>query len=231
MIDFTIWDQLLRQYVDNFGRVNYSAWQRENHQTLTNWLKDLETLNYSPSSNPNDQLALWINLYNAFTVSAILNHYPIKSILPKIWGISNWLAFLWFFNRPAYKFAGKRYSLGKIEHGILRKKLQDPRIHFAIVCASIGCPLLRNSAYFPETVQQQLAEDASRFINNSDKVRYDFQTKTLFCSKIFKWYRQDFLAVSPSIPDYIRTYLKTDLPFDAKTPIAYLHYDWSLNEQ
>lgn len=231
MIDFTIWDQLLRQYVDNFGRVNYSAWQRENHQTLTNWLKDLETLNYSPSSNPNEQLALWINLYNAFTISKILSRYPIKSILPKFWGISNWLAFLWFFNRPAYKFAGKLYSLGKIEHGILRNKFQDPRIHFAIVCASIGCPLLRNTAYFPDTVQQQLAEDASRFISNADKVRYDSQTKTLFCSKIFKWYRQDFLAVSPSIPDYISTYLKTDLPIDAKTPIAYLDYDWSLNEQ
>jgi hypothetical protein len=231
MIDFTIWDQLLGQYVDKFGRVNYSAWQRENYQTLINWLKDLETLNYSPSSNPNEQLALWINLYNAFTVSAILKHYPIKSILPKFWGISNWLAFLWFFNNSAYKFAGKHYSLGKIEHGILRKKLQNPRIHFAIVCASIGCPLLRNQAYFPETVQQQLAADASRFINNPDKVRYDSQKDILFCSQIFKWYRQDFLAVSPSIPDYICTYLTTDLPVDAKTPIAYLHYDWNLNEQ
>ena len=231
MIDFTIWDQLLRQYVDNFGRINYSAWQRENNQTITNWLKDLETLNYSLSSNPNEELALWINLYNAFTISTILERYPIESILPKFWGISNWLAFLSFFNRPAYTFAGKRYSLGKIEHRILRNKLQDSRIHFAIVCASIGCPLLRNTAYFPDTVQQQLAEDASRFINKSDKVRYDSQSKTLFCSKIFKWYRQDFLAVSPSIPDYIRTYLKTDLPIDAKTSIAYLHYDWSLNEQ
>lgn len=231
MIDFTIWDQLLRQYVDNFGRVNYFAWQSKDHHTLTNWLKDLENLNYSPSSNSNEQLALWINLYNAFTISTILNRYPIKSILPKFGGISNWLAFLWFFNRPAYKFAGKRYSLGKIEHGILRNKLQDPRIHFAIVCASMGCPLLRNSAYLSETVQQQLTEDASRFINNPEKVRYDSQNKILLCSKIFKWYRQDFLAVSPTIPDYIHTYLETDLPIDAKTPIAYLPYDWSLNKQ
>lgn len=231
MIDFTLWDQLLRQYVDNSGRVNYSAWQRENYQALINWLKDLETVNYSPSSHPDEELALWINLYNAFTVSTILNRYPIKSILPKFLGISNWLAFLWFFNRPAYKFAGKRYSLGKIEHGILRNKLQDPRIHFAIACASIGCPLLRNSAYFSETVQQQLAEDASRFINNPEKVRYDLQNKTLFCSKIFKWYRQDFLAVSPTITDYIRSYLKADFSIDSQTHIAYLHYDWSLNEQ
>ncbi|MFB2835845.1 DUF547 domain-containing protein [Floridanema evergladense] len=231
MIDFTIWDRLLRQYVDDFGRVNYLSWKKENHQSLNNWLKDLEDLNYSPSSNANEQLALWINLYNAFTISTILGRYPIKSILPKFLGISNWLAFLWFFNRPAYKFAGNRYSLGKIEHGILRNQLQDPRIHFAIVCASIGCPLLRNSAYFPETVQEQLAEDASRFINNQEKVRYDSQNRILFCSKIFKWYRQDFLAVSPTIPDFIRTHLKTDLPIDAQTPIAYLHYDWSLNEQ
>ncbi|MFB2937809.1 DUF547 domain-containing protein [Aerosakkonemataceae cyanobacterium BLCC-F154] len=231
MIDFTIWDRLLRQYVDKFGRINYSAWQRENYQTLTYWLKGLETLNYSHDSNSNEQLALWINLYNAFTISMILNRYPIKSVLPQFLGISNWLAFLWFFNRPAYKFAGKRYSLGKIEHGILRNKLQDPRIHFAIVCASIGCPLLRNHAYFPEKVQEQLAEDASRFINNLDKVHYDPQNRILFCSKIFKWYRQDFLTVSPTIPDYIRTYLKSDFPIDSQTPIAYLPYDWSLNKQ
>lgn len=87
------------------------------------------------------------------------------------------------------------------------------------------CLLLRISTH------PQLEDDATRFINNPDKVHYDSQTQTLYCSKIFKWYQNDFLNVAPSIPDYIRSYLKTDVPIAANTPIAYLNYDWGLNQQ
>jgi DNA-directed RNA polymerase alpha subunit len=107
--------------------------------------------------------------------------------------------------------------------------LQEPRIHFAIACASIGCPLLRNTAYEAEYVRQQLQEDADRFINNPNKVRYDAQENVLYCSKILKWYRKDFLSVAPSIPQYVGAYLKQSLT--ATTPIVYLDYDWSLNQR
>ncbi|HEY9806993.1 MAG TPA: DUF547 domain-containing protein, partial [Candidatus Obscuribacterales bacterium] len=157
--------------------------------------------------------------------------YPIASIQPRILGLPNWLAFLWFFYRPAHIVAGKRYSLADIEHKILRSQLQEPRIHFALVCASNGCPILRNEAYWSDRVQQQLEEDATRFINNSDKVRYDSKAQILYCSQIFKWYRQDFLQVSPSIPEYIRHYAQADLPVNAETPIKYLDYDWQLNQR
>lgn len=227
MIDFALWDQLLRQYVDNQGRVNYSAWKAENYQTLIQWLSDIEKLDLRSYTNPDEQLALWINLYNAYAIASVLERYPINSIQPKILGIPNWLAFLWFFIRPLPP--GKRYSLNQIEHKILRR-FDEPRMHFALVCASIGCPLLRNSAYFPKSVRTQLESDASRFINNPDKVRYDSQTGTLYCSKIFKWYKQDFLKVASSIPDYIRSYLKTDVAIASNTPITYLYYDWSLNQ-
>lgn len=231
MLDFAIWDALLHQYVDQQGRVDYRAWKREQPLALTNWLAGLEQFNLDPHLIHSQQLALWINLYNAFTVSTILERYPLPSIRPLVLGVPNWLAFLWFFQRRAYRFAQQRYSLAQIENQLLRDRLQEPKIHFAIVCASIGCPLLRNEAYTPERVIQQLEEDAARFINNPDKVRYDAQTKTLYCSKIFKWYRQDFLKIADSIPDYIRAYLKTALPITASTPIVYLHYDWSLNQQ
>lgn len=227
MIDFALWDQLLRQYVDNQGRVNYSTWKAENYQTLIQWLSDIEKLDLRSYTNSDEQLALWINLYNAYAIASVLERYPITSIQPKILGIPNWLAFLWFFIRPLPP--GKRYSLNQIEHKILRR-FDEPRMHFALVCASIGCPLLRNSAYFPESVRTQLQSDASCFINNPDKVRYDSQTGTLYCSKIFKWYKQDFLKVAPSIPDYIRSYLKTDVAIAFNTPITYLYYDWSLNQ-
>ncbi|MBG1241853.1 DUF547 domain-containing protein [Nostoc sp. NZL] len=231
MIDFEPWDRLLRQYVDEQGRVDYIAWKTEQPQAVADWLSSQKNLAFKSNYNTFEQLALWINLYNVFTISTILERYPIKSIRPKILGIPNWLAFLWFFQRRCYYIFRESYSLAEIENSILRDKLQEPRIHFAIVCASVGCPLLRSGAYFPEQVSQQLDEDARRFINNPEKVRYDMESKTLYCNQIFKWYRQDFLKVAPSIPEYIRCYLKTDYPLSASTRISYLHYDWSLNQR
>jgi Protein of unknown function, DUF547 len=231
MIDFQLWDTLLRQYVDIHGRVNYLAWKTEQPQVLANWLSSLKQSPLKSKINTLEKLALWINLYNAFTIARILELYPLESILPRIFGVPNWLAFLWFFQRPVNDIFGQPYSLAQIENQILRKDLQEPRIHFAIVCASVGCPLLRSGAYFPEQVMQQLDEDAERFINNPQKVRYDSQSQTLYCNKIFKWYRQDFLKVAPSLPEYIAFYWKTDVTLTNETPISYLDYDWSLNQR
>ncbi|MBD2448443.1 DUF547 domain-containing protein [Nostoc sp. FACHB-152] len=231
MIDFEPWDKLLRQYVDQDGRVNYAAWKTEQPQVLADWLLSLKESTLKSNINAQEKLALWINLYNALTISSILEKYPLDSILPKIFGVPNWLGFLWFFQRRVYYIFGQHYSLAQIENQILRDELQEPRIHFAIVCASVGCPLLRPEAYFPEQVNQQLDEDTHRFINNPQKVRYDFDSQTLYSSKIFKWYRQDFLKVAPSIPEYIDSYLKIDVPLTAATPISYLDYDWSLNQR
>jgi hypothetical protein len=230
-IAFAPWEALLQQYVDAQGRVDYRTWQQEQPHSLDQWLFTFQSPDLDLNLTRDQQLALWINLYNAFTIARILARYPIASIQPKILGLPNWLAFLWFFYRPAHIVAGKRYSLADIEHKILRSQLQEPRIHFALVCASNGCPLLRNEAYWSDRVQQQLEEDATRFINNSDKVRYDSKAQILYCSQIFKWYRQDFLQVSPSIPEYIRHYAQADLPVNAETPIKYLDYDWQLNQR
>lgn len=235
VVDFKVWDALLHQYVYQHGRVDYRAWKTEQPQTLKNWLGSLETITLDPALTRQEQLALWINLYNAFMTATVLDRYPIASIRPIVWGMPNWLAFLWLFQRRAYRVAQQHYSLSAIENRILRGQLQEPRIHFAIVCASIGCPLLRPEAYRPESIEHQLTDDARRFINNPDKVRYDASTGTLYCSNIFKWYRQDFQHAAGSVPDYIRTYLHLPIASEptltASTPIAYLDYDWSLNQR
>lgn len=234
-IDFHVWDTLLHQYVDEQGRIDYRAWKREQPQTLKHWLAALEATNLKATLTRQEQLALWINLYNAFMTATVLERYPIASIRPVVWGIPNWGAFLWLFQRRVYRFANQTYSLAGIENDILRRQLQEPRIHFAIVCASIGCPLLRAEAYRPETVEQQLTDDARRFIHNPDKVRYDASTGTLYCSKIFKWYRQDFVQAAGSVPAYIQSYLSVPpLPepgLTVSTPLVYLDYDWSLNQR
>lgn len=224
-MNFEPWNALLQTYVDDQGRVNYARWKQEQPNAISQWIASLVWLDPSPD----EQLSLWINLYNAFVIEKVLDRYPIGSIQPKILGLPNWIAFFHFFlNRDRTGF-NQRFSLAQIENNCLRKPFQDPRIHFAIVCASVGCPLLRAEAYVPHRVQQQLEEDAVRFIQNPEKVQYDVAQNVLRCSKIFKWYRRDFPG---SIPQYISQYRDRDsqqhIPENAA--IRYLEYDWSLNQ-
>lgn len=227
---FQPWDELLHQYVDEQGLVNYQAWKIQSTQKLTDWLQELAQIN-PELLNPNQQLAFWLNLYNALVIEQVLKNYPLKSILPKFLGVPNWLAFWRFFSHSVYTINQRRYSLNNIEHDILRQKFSTPRIHFALVCAAIGCPLLRNEAYEGDRLETQLDEDARRFINNHNKVYYDRNQQVLYCSKILKWYKQDFLKVSNSIPEYIQTYLSLDIPLNEQIPIKYLDYNWSLNQR
>jgi hypothetical protein len=233
-LDFTVWDQMLKRYVDQQGRVNYSTWKQNDQIQLSEWLNTISqtdlSVDLSTLTDRNQQLAFWLNLYNALVIQQVLCIYPISSIQPQFLGIPNWFAFFWFFWKPLYQIGDRRYSLNQIEHKILRPQFQDPRIHFSLVCAAIGCPLLRREAYIPESVQVQLENDAKRFIQNPEKVRYDAQTQTLYCSKIFQWYRQDFLNISPSILDYIQLYMPSlNLPNSAS--IRYSEYDWNLNQR
>lgn len=228
MLNFVPWDQLLHRYVDAQGRVNYQAWKAESVVELHNWLQQLSRVE-PRQLHLNQQLALWLNLYNALVILQVLERYPIRSIRPELLGIPNWIGFFRFFQRSIYTLNGQPFSLNIIEHGLLRQQFNDPRVHFALVCAAIGCPLLRQQAYLPETVQAQLEDDAKRFITNPDKVRYDALSQTLYCSKIFKWYGEDFLEGADSIPQYIAPYL--GLPLASSTSIRYLSYDWQLNQR
>lgn len=226
MFNFEQWDQLLHQYVDSQGKVDYRGWKAGSRVSLKQWLSEISTANLL-DAEPDRQLAFWLNLYNAAVIEQVLEQYPINSIRPTFLGIPNWLAFLQFFQRKVISINQQPYSLNQIEHDTIRPQFQDPRVHFALVCAAIGCPLLRNEAYQPERVQQQLEEDAQRFINNPQKVRYE--PPFLYCSKIFKWYGKDFLKGHASIPVYIQKYLPE--PIATECEIRYLNYDWSLNQR
>ena len=222
------WSELLQQYVNDRGLVDYWGMKRS-HQKLDDWLKELSTINPA-SLAPTQQKALWLNLDNALVIRQVINNYPLKSILPKFLGIPNWWAFWRFFTRSVYTVGEKQYSLNNIEHDTIRQQFADPRIHFALVCAAKGCPLLRNEAYQSDRLDIQLEDDAKRFINNPDKVYYDPQASVLYCSKILKWYKQDFLKQSESIAKYIQTYSNSDIPLDKPVEIKYLNYDWHLNQ-
>ncbi len=228
-IDLRIWDELLQRYVDDLGHVNYRRWKAEGADVLRVWLESLADVDLADFTDADARLALWLNAYNAIAISQVLEVYPIASIRPKVLGIPNWLSFLDFFTRSNSIIGGKKYSLNQIEHAILRPEFAEPRIHFALVCASVGCPLLRRGAYFPESVRTQLEADASRFIHNPDKVRYDAQKKTLYLSKIFKWYGEDFVKAAGSVAEYVGGYLGPEAAVGDGWAIVFLPYDWNLN--
>ncbi|CAK6693464.1 DUF547 domain-containing protein [Synechococcus sp. CBW1107] len=227
MNDLPAWNHLLQHYVDRAGRVDYEAWRTHHPDTLSRWLARQS----ADTHGRQDHIAHWINLYNAFTIQAVLSAYPIASIRPTLIGLPNWIGFLRFFQRRVHRLGNELFSLAQIENRMLRQRTGDPRIHFAIVCASLGCPLLRHEAYTPERVEAQLEQDVTRFINNPAKVTFDAERGVLYCSKIFRWYKADFLAVAPSLPDYILPRLGGVSVQDHQPRVAFLPYDWSLNQR
>jgi hypothetical protein len=208
------WDQLLRKHVSATGAVNYKGFKQD-QALLQVYLDSLAAQAPQPGWTQNARLAYWINAYNAFTVKLILDHYPLKSIrdLGKPWD----LKFI--------TLGGQPYSLNDIEHTILRKQFSEPRIHFAVNCASKSCPPLLNQAYTAERIQTQLARQASAFIN--DRRFNQTSAGSASLSKIFEWYQADFVK-NGTLIDYLNRYATIKLT--AGATLTYMEYDWSLNE-
>jgi hypothetical protein len=216
------WDKLLRKHVNASGMVSYKGFQKDKAE-LDVYLKTLSDSAPQSSWSADEQKAYWINAYNAFTVALILKHYPVKSIKDiggKIYKVNTpW-------DIKFVNIGGKKYDLNNIEHGILRKKFDDPRIHFALVCASISCPRLRNEAYTAAQLNAQLEDAGKDFLNDKSKNRISANKADL--SKYFSWYKGDFTK-NGSLADYINKYSVTKI--NTNTKIGSLDYNWNLNEQ
>ena len=219
-----IFNKLLQQHVSADGKVNYKGFIQDSVEfnkyldLLSNNFPDQETW------SEQEQIAYWINAYNAFTIKLIIKHYPVKSIKDIKRGIV-FVNTVW--DMKFFKLGGQEFDLNKIEHGILRKDFEEPRIHFAVNCASESCPNLRNEAFMADKLEQQLEEQANDFINKSGKnIIQDAYTAHL--SKIFSWFTGDFTK-NGSLIDFINKYATTKLNADAA--IDYLDYSWKLNDQ
>ncbi|MCG8305918.1 MAG: DUF547 domain-containing protein [Cytophagales bacterium] len=219
------WTQLLSKYVDVDGLVNYGGFQKDSLM-LNAYLEKL--VDHPPdekSWSQKEQIAYWVNVYNAFTIKLIIQHYPLESI--KDIGSKIQIPFI---NSPwdirFITINGEKLDLNNVEHSILRKKFDEPRIHFAINCASFSCPKLRNEAYTAERLDKQLDEQALDFIN--DRQKNDIRPDRVELSKIFSWFKSDFTKNS-SLREFINQYAKTKI--GEKTKISFMKYDWSLNVQ
>jgi hypothetical protein len=219
------------RYINSLGAVNA--------ETLASWSRDQE-------------FAYWINAYNAFTIQAIIEKYPIRSrsLIGLFFPQNSILQISGIWDRLKFNAGGQSLTLGQIEHEILRKLFDEPRIHFAIVCASRSCPALRSEAYRSDILEFQLHEQTVEFINDPARgVRWDSAKQRLYISKIFKWFKEDFkqktdASETPNraeVPGnrllaFIRPYIRNEAIIDSmgdnwNVRVSYLPYDWRLNEQ
>lgn len=230
-IDHSAWNDQLRKYVDANGMVDYKSWKASvaDVQVLDAYLTHLSAAAIDRKASRESQLAFWINAYNAVTVKGILREYPTTSIrnhTAKVYGYNIW-------KDLQLTVGGQAYSLDAIEHQVLRK-MGEPRIHFAIVCASIGCPRLLNEAYLPERLDEQLTANARAFFADPTKFAVDLRTGVVQVSPILKWFAEDFgidtaaqlTTISPYLPANARPLAESD-----RVRVSYLDYDWGLNDK
>lgn len=213
-IDHSLWDSLLQKHVSNEGQVNYKGFQGDQ----TKFDTYLNLLSNTPPKefwSRNETLAFWINVYNAYTVKLILNNYPIQSIkdISKPW------------NERFIKIGEKWYTLNDVEHRIIRK-MDEPRIHFALVCAAVSCPKLYNRAFTAKNLDSNLTQLTQEFLNDGSKNR--LRENTIEISKLFKWYGGDFKTNNKRLIDFINQY--SDVQISSKAKRTYMDYDWRLNE-
>lgn len=246
-----LFDQVLQKYVTN-GLVDYGALGKD-PDTLNRYLQLLANVDPEKTKEWSRQqkLAFWINAYNAYTLRVIVDHYPVtRSIfadplrrypadsirqIPGVWGWRKW------------PVMGGKFTLDRMEHVILRQELKEPRIHFVIVCASIGCPLLESRAFDAEHLDQRLDRAAVNYIYRDRKVRINKISNSVRLPQIFKWFAEDFEADAETVAWFARYPREAVGPLawvyryasaedrkflrQGKFELSYLEYDWALNDR
>jgi hypothetical protein len=237
-LDYTDYATILKQYVNADGLVDYAR-LKANRQILDRFVGQLGAVQPQTyqSWSSNDKLAFLLNAYNALTLKAIIDHYPVKSIkdIPGVW------------SRTEYQVAGQSVTLDGIEHQTIRKQFKEPRIHMAVNCASLGCPLLANQPYQGSTLDAQLQKQVQRTLADPRHFRIDRAKNKVYLSSVFNWFGEDWeKTAAPTSPipglnrretafiNFIRPQIN---PEDqqylqrGKFHISYIDWDWSLNVQ
>ena len=231
VVNHAPWDRLLARFVepgpDGVDRFAYARVAPADRAALDRYIESLAARPVSRLARP-EQKAFWIDLYNALTVQVVLDHYPVDSIRdidisPGFFSDGPWGAAL-------VSIEGDAVSLDDIEHRILRPIWRDPRLHYALNCASIGCPQIAAEAYTGAAVEAQLDRAARAFVNHPRAV--EPAARGLRLSKIYDWYDEDFGGTRESLIAHLARFAAPDLAAAlARAPrIAGYRYDWALND-
>jgi Protein of unknown function, DUF547 len=221
-------NSLLSKYVNSSG-VNYAG-LKSDIAPLNSYLDALAAVPESEFKqfSKDQQMAMLINLYNAATLKLVVDHYPVKSIKD----ISASSDGPW--KQSVVRLFGKSKTLDYLENDVLRPHYKDPRVHFAINCASIGCPILRNESFQATKLSAQMDEQTRIFLKDTTKNRLDTKNKTLYLSSIFDWFKADFVSKSGSVEKFISPFVDaSDRAVIEKGGLAIKNteYSWSLNKQ
>jgi hypothetical protein len=228
-IDHSVWQKILDSYLvksDKSGHTlfRYGKVSDDDKAMLENYIDDLQEV--SPATlNQDEQFAFWVNLYNAVTINLILDDYPVKSI-KEIGSVVN----LGPWDDVVVKIDGQEMTLNNIEHGVLRPIFGENRVHYAVNCASLGCPNLQPQALTADNLEDQLEIAAEDFINHSKGV--NFQGNELTLSSIYDWFGSDFGGSEEAVLEHIYNYASSELEAkldDINGKIKY-DYNWQLND-
>jgi len=218
-----LYGKVLRTYVKD-GLVDYLG-LKNNPENLKQFLNQSSSINEETFNkwNKDQQLAFLINLYNAQTLALVTENYPVKSFKD----IASDSGGPW--KQPIVNLFGEKITLNTLENEVIRPKYHDPRIHFALVCAALGCPVLINTPYDPMKLDNQLDQQTKVFITDQNKNSIDKNQNVLMLSPIFDWFKEDFIAKSGSVIEFVNPYFGNQVNNEFK--IEYTNYDWSLNDQ
>ena len=215
-----VFHEVLGTHVEQ-GLVDYPAIDKDHR--FERYIQQLDRIDPSSFPTRQDRLAFWINAYNAFAIKGILDGYSPLTLFGR---------YRYFIGR-AYGVGGQSINLYDLEREVLIPDFREPRIHFAIVCASSSCPRLQSWAYAADKLEEQLEDSARVFFNDPTRNRFDRERKVAHLSMIFRWFEEDFVAHSGSLLNYVRRYVADpDLARELEsTPytVQFLEYDWRLN--
>lgn len=229
-----MWTSFLQKHVRTKGATSTIDYKsiKSDPKDLNEYLKSLEAVSQEEFKrfSQNEKLTFLINTYNAFTVKLIVDHYPVKSIKD----IGSIFSSPW--KMKFFRLLGETRNLDYIEHDVIRRQFNEPRIHFAVNCASVGCPALRSEAFVPSRLDKQLEDAAIIFISDKARNRFTPDTKSLELSSIFKWYGSDFPKKYGSLEAFLAPRITSNpdqrkIIQDGKANVSYLDYDWSLNDK
>jgi hypothetical protein len=231
-IDHSLWDKFLKKYLvaphpSGINRIRYASVDPEDRKVLKDYLKILQSLPVS-SYNRAEQRAYWINLYNAFTIDLVLSRFPVESI--RGINISPGLFVRGPWGAKLLMIEGEKLSLDDIEHRILRPIWKDNRVHYAVNCASLGCPNLQPAAYTSENTEALLEKGAREYVNHSRGV--NFKNGKLQVSSIYVWFQEDFGGSAEGLMEHWSRYANPILADTLQNYSGGLEhdYDWRLND-
>lgn len=224
-------DGLLQAYVNDKGKVDYAGLLADEAK-LDGYLRSLAEVDLSALPEGDERMAFWINAYNACTLKGVLRHLPEDRAAWEDFSVKKTPG---FWTTDSYVIAGEPLTLDFIEHKILRVNYDEPRVHFALVCASETCPILETRAFTGNSLSERLQTAAERFVNDPAHVRFEPDTGTLCVSRIFDWYARDFGGDTAAVLEFIAKYTKDSALAsrlrESGVSVEYNVYDWSLNDR